>query len=391
MKGNLLDLFYNYIVREAAMGRVDCFLKYNLIFNTKIPEEGIEFCAFSDNTDLVVPTLMIRNRREFDQLLIKYVQKALDFYDDDNFYEEVRKSNYLENAVGISREKLIMTLLWFNATIEDFNDPCSYLKKRIAFFDLGDMQKYISEKVIGYSEILKSSIKFQVKKSRIESETPYFACFSLQNLEGGGEYIFPNVYFGTSLNNGYIYAIQSEHDRENRVKDAYEKKLNRKLYQVNSGLDVLEDTFENYGSGNLKDITPSFLVAANMMLGLFRSNGISRVKVSSILVSRWNSKCIALDYRRKMLQGKKTEYLQLNDMLEEYYQNSIRIQSNLTEKFLRVFRRLGYHHSSVQISGYPYEVDSNLDLKLSDDEDVCNNELLGETYLLSSDSYIKKR
>lgn len=184
MKGNLLDLFYNYIVREAAMGRVDCFLKYNLIFNTKIPEEGIEFCAFSDNTDLVVPTLMIRNRREFDQLLIKYVQKALDFYDDDNFYEEVRKSNYLENAVGISREKLIMTLLWFNATIEDFNDPCSYLKKRIAFFDLGDMQKYISEKVIGYSEILKSSIKFQVKKSRIESETPYFACFSLQNLEG---------------------------------------------------------------------------------------------------------------------------------------------------------------------------------------------------------------
>lgn len=193
------------------------------------------------------------------------------------------------------------------------------------------------------------------------------------------------------MNNGYIYAIQSEHDRENRVKDAYEKKLNRKLYQVNSGLDVLEDTFENYGSGNLKDITPSFLVAANMMLGLFRSNGISRVKVSSILVSRWNSKCIALDYRRKMLQGKKTEYLQLNDMLEEYYQNSIRIQSNLTEKFLRVFRRLGYHHSSVQISGYPYEVDSNLDLKLSDDEDVCNNELLGETYLLSSDSYIKKR
>ena len=78
------------------------------------------------------------------------VDKALKFYDDTNFYEEVRECDFRENEMGISKEKLIMTLLWSNATIEDFNNPCSYLRKRIAFFDLGCFEKYQESSSLPY-------------------------------------------------------------------------------------------------------------------------------------------------------------------------------------------------------------------------------------------------
>ena len=42
MKSNLLDLFYNFVIKEAAYGKIDCFFKYNMIFNTKILEDNIE-------------------------------------------------------------------------------------------------------------------------------------------------------------------------------------------------------------------------------------------------------------------------------------------------------------------------------------------------------------
>jgi hypothetical protein len=41
----ILDIFYNYILKEAASGVVDCFMKYNICFSTIIREYGIEYHA----------------------------------------------------------------------------------------------------------------------------------------------------------------------------------------------------------------------------------------------------------------------------------------------------------------------------------------------------------
>ena len=35
---NILDIFYNHIVEEASNGRVDCFVYYNILFETYIEE-----------------------------------------------------------------------------------------------------------------------------------------------------------------------------------------------------------------------------------------------------------------------------------------------------------------------------------------------------------------
>ena len=71
-----LDIFYNQIVEEAKKGRINCFFYYNIIFNTKV--ENKEYLA-DINEDLIIPTLDIKNKQEFDELLIKYVHKCLQF------------------------------------------------------------------------------------------------------------------------------------------------------------------------------------------------------------------------------------------------------------------------------------------------------------------------
>ena len=390
MKSNLLDLFYNFIIKEASIGRIYCFLKYNIIFGTKIEEDGVDIVAKRDNPNLIVPTLIIKNREEFDQLLLEYVERALEFYDDDNYPTEVLNSKFYDNELGISREKLIMTLVWLNATVDDFNNPCDYLKKRISFFELGVLEKYRNFQYLGYSEILGGNLELGILKSRIEAETPYYVQIFLNDIDTNERiYEFPLIYGGVQENNGYIYAIHN--NREKIVNDKFVKKIERKLYRVNEGLNVKEDNFENYDIGNLKDITPSFLVASNIVMGLLQQNGISKVHIPSILVERWNSKGLVLEMKRDILKRRNSNYLSLENQLNDYEKYCLAIQSNITEKFFRLFRRLDYHHSNIYISSYPYEESSELVIKVLDKVDVCNNQLLDETYCVDNKVSLMKR
>ena len=74
----------------------------------------------------------------------------------------------------------------------------------------------------------------------------------------------------------------------------------------------------------------------------------------------------------------------------ELSERNLLIQSNLTEKFLRIFRRLDYHHDGISILNYPYEAGENMEMYLSSD-DNCNNKLIYETYSFLSNTYCKKR
>ena len=68
---------------------------------------------------------------------------------------------------------------------------------------------------------------------------------NLYNHDTGEQlYEFPRVYFGISNDIAYIYAVQN--DRKRFISDKYLKKIERLLYKVNDGLDVKEDTYDNY-------------------------------------------------------------------------------------------------------------------------------------------------
>ena len=181
MPKDILELFYKILIKEASLGNVDCFFRYNLRFDTKLVESN-EIIVGEDNSNLLVPMLVIKNKQEFDKLLVEYVNLALNFYDDKEFVEEVRDSKFQEDEVGISKEKVIMSLLWSNATLEDFNDPCNFLRKRIAFFKLGKMAELLEEQEIGFSERLKGNVSVKFVKAKLENETPYKLKIYLSDL-----------------------------------------------------------------------------------------------------------------------------------------------------------------------------------------------------------------
>ncbi|HPF83686.1 MAG TPA: hypothetical protein PLV83_05965 [Bacilli bacterium] len=355
----MIDIFYNQIVKEALTGRIDCFAIYNIIFNVEI--EGVTYIASNNNENLIIPTLYINNKEEFDKKLTEYVILAKEFYNSDNYYEEIK-----DNDAMI--EKTIMTLLWANATYEDFNNPINFIQKRIDF-----IKNNISIDDEIYNETLDCNIKYKTNICKVGNETPYK--FNATIFKENNEYQLPAIYFGISNNELYIYAIQSTKTEP----DKFQKNINRKLYKVDENFDVKNDTYENYDSGNLKDISSSFLLVSNIFIGLMKEYDINKIIISSILIERWNSKETYYKYKIDHTKEGKEE------LQENYDKEHQRIQKNLTEKLLRTFRRLEYHHTGINTLSYPYEFDSNMVFSL-DKVDECNNELLNETFNIKSNT-----
>lgn len=352
---NVLDIFYNEIVNEASAGIIHSYFTYYILFDTNI--EGKLINSNNEYNDVIVPVLNIKNKDMFDTLLVEYVAKALDFYADSKYI-----TNFLEDAKlyneEVCLEKIMLAVLWNNATIDDFQDPISFLKRRIAFLD-----SEIHENIINYGNVplLNGKLSIEIKKTEIYDETPYKMIISLIN-EVEEIYNFPEIKFGLENDNVYFYAIQNEkNDRNN-----YSKKINRILYKVGEGFN--EEEAEIFGLGNLKDISASFLVALNITVSYFYNLGYNNIIASNILLTRWNAKRIV--YEKKLQKN-----LVDNDAYLELLYKQEKIQENLTEKFLRTFLRLKQHYNGINIISYPFDVDSNLHMNLSGDL-ICNNKLL---------------
>lgn len=371
---DVLDIFYNSVIKEATTGRINCFVYYNVVFSTKIYNDKEYDCKIT-NDGVLIPTLMIRNKDKFDALLTEYVDMALEFYDDKNFPEEILNYKSYDNDKKICKEKAILAMLFANASVEDFNNPCDFLRKRINF-----MKNDIScNEEFGYSDILKGNVSLEIKKDVINNETPYQMIFKVTS-ENGEEYVFPRIKLGISDDVVYIYAIQN-HNHDNKDQDnTFYKKVNRVLYKVGEGFNENEtDTDEK-----LKDITSSFLVSLNMCISYLYRNGYSKIVVPSFLVERWNAKGIANSLRIKYRKLGNRDIDSL--MSEQEY-----IQFNLTNKLIRTFLRLGCHYNNIDVVSLPYEIDSCLNISINDNDIVCNNLLLYETYNLVGNNNGKSR
>jgi len=357
-KERILDIFYKNIIPEAQVGRINCLTYYNIIFGTRLINEDKYFECLVDEEGLLVPVLMIKNKPLFDELLVKYVNKAMIFYDRNNFDEDTLDDKSYDDKERICQEKVIMALLFANAGSDDFENPINFLRKRIDFLE--NEIKCNSE--IGYSEILKSNLFITVDKDIINNETPYqfiLKCIS----SDGDEFIFPKVKFGISSDKVYIYAIQNDSVNEG----VFGKKINRLLYKVGEGYD--------FGDDDLKDITHSFLVSLNVALSYFNEIGYDKIVVSPLLIERWNAKMLAnfLKVKRKNLNDEDAK-----DLMDK----QIMIQYNLTNKLVRTFLRLKYHYNNIDIVDFPYNLGSNLIMSFNDKTLECNNKLLFETGML---------
>ena len=360
----ILKLFYDCIIKEATTGRIDCFRYFNLPFNTIIRDgEEVRYDVDSNSPYLdgvnTFPCLFINNREIFNNLLLEYVHKALEFYDDSNFYEEVLSGKEYEETKMISKEKWIICALIANMSEYDFSTPYSYLQRRIAMFDNKIMDE--DEIDLGYVESLKGRIIVKQEKEKIDNETPYVLKIKLHSDELEQDYYFPDVRIGNCGEYGIIYSIQRE--LYNNRDDEYVKYVDRRLRKIDQGLDVKNDTYENFGDGNLKDITPSFLIAALVGSMVSKNNSFELV---NILIERWNAKRIANRVKASSKENKE-EFILYED------RKQVELQYNLTQKFLRLFRRLDYH-----VDGMNFGYTNVMSFFKVNDSLMTNNNLIRE-------------
>ena len=367
---NILDLFYNEILKEAAHGRVDCNMMYNVLFETTV--EGRKIYKTDEQTkqtnSLYITTLEIKNIEEFNQVLLEYYQKAKKFYkgkidEEDDF------------------DKTILTLLWNNATEEDFKNPVEYIRKYISFLDKPLELSETYEK-IGYSEILDSDIEVCLKEEPINEETPYG--IYIRSTKDNVYYDFPIVRLGIYDKKAYIYAVQQDKVKkeETDVNYDYQKKIHRKLFKVNDGFEKEEEIDNIQNPENLTGISPSALLSLSVCFSLLEDKNIDRIVVPTFLPVRYNGKEISFLVRKRLLQGKGYDIEKINDQFHELTEKHEQIQRNLSDKLLRNIRRLEYAFNNINVTSYPYELDSNTSISLTKYND-CNNKLLKEIYELT--------
>lgn len=376
---NDINVFYDEIINEASTGRVDCFFMMNLLFSTYLKEENKTIEGKKDDDGrYLIPTLVIKNKENFNKLLTEYLVLAKSKYDLTKYYEALEFDD-IENPEHIIN-KLILTTLWANATYDDFNWSEEFLRKQILFLKDNTFSEYNEPTIIGYSEMLGGYLEIENIPEPILNETPTSLKISLIEPETNERYTFPLVRYGIKDDKCYIYAVQK--NKKFDVDNNFKKKVNRRLFKIGENFDTKNDTYENYKEGNLKDVSASFVVASNIVLGLLSSKGINDIVVPSILIERWNAKEKNIVLRSKK-EEKPKEYIETNK--DEH--NGI--QSNLTEKLLRTFLRIISHNNTFEVIAYPFDIDSSLHIRTCSELD-CNNSLLNETFLIGEKVNSKK-
>ena len=376
---NDINVFYDEIINEASTGRVDCFFMMNLLFSTYLKEENKTIEGKKDDDGrYLIPTLVIKNKENFNKLLTEYLALAKTKYDLTKYYEALEFDD-IENPEHIIN-KLILTTLWANATYDDFNWSEEFLRKQILFLKDNTFSEYNEPTIIGYSEMLGGYLEIENIPEPILNETPTSLKISLIEPETNERYTFPLVRYGIKDDKCYIYAVQK--NKKFDVDNNFKKKVNRRLFKIGENFDTKNDTYENNKEGNLKDVSASFVVASNIVLGLLSSKGINDIVVPSILIERWNAKEKNIVLRSKK-EEKPKEYIETNK--DEH--NGI--QSNLTEKLLRTFLRIVSHNNTFEVIAYPFDIDSSLHIRTCSELD-CNNSLLNETFLIGEKVNSKK-
>lgn len=376
---NDINVFYDEIINEASTGRVDCFFMMNLLFSTYLKEENKTIEGKKDDDGrYLIPTLVIKNKEIFNKLLTEYLALAKTKYDLTKYYETLEFDD-IENPEHIIN-KLILTTLWANATYDDFNWSEEFLRKQILFLKDNTFSEYNEPTIIGYSEMLGGYLEIENIPEPILNETPTSLKISLIEPKTNERYTFPLVRYGIKDDKCYIYAVQK--NKKFDVDNNFKKKVNRRLFKIGENFDTKNDTYENYKEGNLKDVSASFVVASNIVLGLLSSKGINDIVVPSILIERWNAKEKNIVLRSKK-EEKPKEYIETNK--DEH--NGI--QSNLTEKLLRTFLRIVSHNNTFEVIAYPFDIDSSLHIRTCSELD-CNNSLLNETFLIGEKVNSKK-
>lgn len=291
------------------------------------------------------PNTVIKDIDELEKKLGQYVEAI--YSSEKNFY---RIDD--EHSISTYFYYLIKTL-----TNSDSQDLIEYIDVFIGFlkdnmFSWLEDESKIGRIALGEEEHQQYDVLAKRTEEYYGSETPYTMRYALDRK--GFKYTMPFVRYGISGKEAYIYSIQ----RKGKLNYRYTKikEIHGSFNRVNSGIK------------HERDITPSMLISATMFMGMLSGAGVEKVRVSDFLTRRFG------------------HYNGINSNFEE----ACRIQSNITNKFLRTFTRLVSQFKGIEITSYPNDIDSYLYLKLGNDIS-SNNPLLDEFFQLGFECSKKQK
>lgn len=336
----LIDLFFEQC--ETGRVQIDDFF-YNIHFTINH--------SLNDN----VPVITVKNM----ELFYNYIKQFI------SLFNLSQKEDILKKLV----------YLFSNLSFSDFNNIESYVKRNIDFVQ----NRLFENKNISFLDQ-----QIEVSTREYYQESPY--CFTINITNGVDKYELPIISYGISNNVCYIFAVQDKNLDKN---NCYNKKIKRLLYKINSGVyDVESVEYKNYkenGSSyypeNISDVSPSAVLSLSIFLKQLSDLGITKIKVVPFLPIRYNAKKEA--YKRKINYLIKKDNLSITEQKEieqKYLDEHLRIQNNLTQKFLRNFFRINYHFPNVEIYSSPFEIDEYLNINLSSftkNDDILSEMVLG--------------
>lgn len=297
------------ILNEAAKGKVligdelKGFWIFYARFYAKI--EGI-----SNAKNNKYPIFEIPDFDSFISDIQKYLSIAKNFYHADKEYFDLNDDAF--------SKKLIFDL-FVNATNFDLININNYIKKQT---ELIKNELDLSTKLIGEFQGLKMFGKFVKNHSNLEAPYKFECYFS----DGNQKFYLPSIYFGFGENESYIMAVQNQYGKQN---NDLAKKLDRFFRKVNKG--VQENDV-------ISQVSPNALVAFTIFIAEAKRMGKENFIAPCFRPVRYHA----------------TKIAGLNKADDDFEKNSFakkhdRDQFNITNKFMYLLLRFGYHFKNADI------------------------------------------
>ena len=342
----IIDTFYNRIIPGLLTGKILCGIYIRAIANVSFVENNKLLEANTEVQGLEIPTLQINNKNLLEALLTRYVNIMHDF--------DFPRKEYVDNE---DLDTYIIASAIANMAPEDYLNPESYFNKLCYIHENNPIENHTQD--LGYNETLKGELSYSIQNEEPTQECPF--AFKLLLNTDLGLYEFPVIRFYIIDNTAFIGAIQNTKSSKDK---SLNKKVRRKLYKVNEGLDQ---------DNPLMEVDPATVCSLSAFAKLLSNYNISNIKLLPYSLQRSNDKKIQAYYLNQMLEKpqttKKNRIVEIIHNSTMYFERLPQIRSQLETSI----QRLHYHFPNTIISSdkiEPFISIYNLE--------NCNNQLLTE-------------
>ena len=284
-----------------------------------IKQDDIDFLKNSKDDVL---TINVDDAYKFFNYLKDIVNESIKLYDE---YNEIKFArNYAMH---------LLKHIWLRMGIDDFSNVNNFLDKQLQF--VKNRKLDTKEK-----EYIDNNVTKKTIVNNVYDETTRSMVFTIN--EDDKTYELPHVLYDIDSNNiCYIYAVQSSKGKK-------DKKIERKLYKLNKGI-------EN------PSMHPSKVYSIILFINELKKKGIKKIKVPSMQVLSYDYHKILskqvydnLQKIEEKLQNKnndvtKEEYDYVLNMYNNMHEKQDKISYLKTEELVNLIYRLTEHDKSIEI------------------------------------------